>query len=805
MKRLLLLPSLALSLAALCLPSAAQGTPRTPAAPSGAQAVSLAPNRFFAIDELLEAAIAEKQIPGAVLLIGHKGQIVYQKAYGYRALEPATERMTLTTVFDVASLTKVVATTPSVLKLFEEGRFRLNDPIARYIPEFARNGKQDITIRQLMTHHSGLRPDVDLKQPWRGKDMLFNIIVNDEKQSFPANSQFVYSDINYEMLGFLVEKLSGMPLEQYAAKNVFVPLGMRRTRFLPPATWIKDIAPTEFENGVMLRGIVHDPTARRMGGVAGHAGLFSTAGDLAKYAQALLSKRKILSPLTIEKMSTPQQPVTSSSARGLGWDIDTPFSSNRGELLPVGSYGHTGFTGTSLWIDPYTNTYIILLTNSVHPRGDVTGAPKIALRTRVANAVAVALNLELKKSDQAKLVTLTGYNEVGAMRRAVSRNAKVLNGIDVLVATEFSQLRGTRALTRVGLLTNHTGLSVDGKRTIDLLAKAEGIKLSALFAPEHGAVGAEDTTNIENSVDVATNTPVYSVYGATDASRRPPENVLKELDAVVVDIQDVGARFYTYTTSMRYFLEGCAKAGVEIFVLDRPNPITGSMVQGPVSDIDDSFTNFHNVPVRHGMTMGEIAQMLNGERKIGAKLTVVQMQGWLRGDWFDATNQMWVNPSPNMRDLNQATLYTGVAIVEGTNVSVGRGTDTPFEVMGAPWIKARELAEYLNGRMIPGVRFVPTTFTPAGVKYEKQLCQGVNIVVTDRQQLDAPLLGAELAAALMKMYPNDFKSDRLVRLLGNKAAFASLVAGQDPRRVADEWREGLEAFLQVRSKYLIYK
>ncbi|MEO5936883.1 MAG: serine hydrolase domain-containing protein, partial [Terriglobales bacterium] len=359
-------------LAALCIPCAAQTITKGPG-PGRAKAAANTPNRFAAVDAVIEESIASRHIPGAVLLIGHNGQVVYQKAYGYRALEPTQERMTVATVFDVASLTKVVATTPSVLKLFEEGRFRLNDPIARYVPEFAKNGKQDITIRQLMTHHSGLRPDVDLKQPWKGKETLFNIIVNDEKQTFPANTQMVYSDINYEMLGFLVEKLSKMRLEDYAAKHVFAPLGMRRTRFLPPAAWTKDIAPTEFENGVMLRGIVHDPTARRMGGVAGHAGLFSTAGDLAKYAQALLSKKKVLSPLTIEKMSTPQQPATSPNARGLGWDIDSSFSSNRGELFPVGSFGHTGFTGTSMWIDPYTNTYIILLTNAVHPRGDVTG------------------------------------------------------------------------------------------------------------------------------------------------------------------------------------------------------------------------------------------------------------------------------------------------------------------------------------------------------------------------------------------------------------------------------------------------
>jgi len=769
-------------------------------------AAAAKPNRFAAVDALIEEAIVNKQIPGAVVLIGHKGAVAYQKAYGYRAKEPTSERMTLDTVFDVASLTKVVATAPSVMKLLEQGKFRLNDPIARFIPEFGKNGKQDITIRQLLTHYSGLRPDVDLKNPWSGKDTLFNIIVNDEKQSVPANSQFIYSDINYEMLGFLVEKISGMPLEQYAQKNVFAPLGMRRTRFLPPKSWNASIAPTEYEGDVMLRGVVHDPTARRMGGVAGHAGLFSTAADLAKYAQALLSKRKaLLAPMTIEKMTTPQQPVTAPVARGLGWDIDSPFSSNRGELLPIGSYGHTGFTGTSLWIDPYTDTYIIVLTNAVHPRGDVTGTPKIPLRTRVANAVSAALRLELKKGDEARLVTITGYNEPGAMRRAVSRNAKVLNGIDVLAATEFSQLRGTRELTRVGLLTNHTGLTVDGRRTIDVLAKAEGIKLAALFAPEHGAVGALDTTDIKNTVDVATNTPVYSVYGATDASRRPPEAVLKELDALVIDIQDIGARFYTYTTSTKYFLEAAAKANIEIFVLDRPNPINGVMVQGPVSDIDESFVNFHQVPVRHGMTLGEMAQMMNTERKIGAKLTVVPMQGWLRGDWFDATNQMWVHPSPNMRSLNQATLYTGVAIVEGTNVSVGRGTDTPFELLGAPWIKAREFADYLNGRMIPGVRFVPISFTPTSTKHEKQLCQGVNIVVTDRQALDAPLLGAELTAALVRMYPNDFESERVIRLLANKSAFASLIAGQDPRRVYDDWRDGLEEFMKVRSKYLIYK
>ena len=257
--------------------------------------------------------------------------------------------------------------------------------MAAYLPEFAQNGKAQITVRELLTHFSGLPPDLDLKEPWKGRDTAFNMAMQAQPR-YPPGTRFLYSDINFEVLGFLVEKVSGMSLNEYTSAHVFAPLGMTETTYLPPASWIPRIAPTQYdENGKMLRGVVHDPTARRMGGVAGHAGLFSTADDLAKFAQELLSDSpKILTREAIEKMMTPQQPATAASLRGLGWDIDSPFSSNRGELLPVGSFGHTGFTGTSLWIDPATDTYIILLTNAVHPerQGNV-----IALRARVATAV----------------------------------------------------------------------------------------------------------------------------------------------------------------------------------------------------------------------------------------------------------------------------------------------------------------------------------------------------------------------------------------------------------------------------------
>jgi uncharacterized protein YbbC (DUF1343 family)/CubicO group peptidase (beta-lactamase class C family) len=762
--------------------------------------------RFLATDAVINDYVAKQLIPGAVLLVGHKGKIVYRKAYGHRALQPTLEPMTSDTIFDIASLTKCVATATSIVRMLQLGQIRLNDPIIRYLPELNANGKEEITIRQLLTHYSGLRPDIDLRQAWSGSDAAMRLIIA-EKPMVPPGSQFLYSDINFEILGFLVERISGLTLDKYASVHIFQPLKMEHSSFLPPQSWTKNIAPTEYdERHTMLRGTVHDPTARRMGGVAGHAGLFSTANDLSCYSQALLDGNKVLSRATVEKMTTPQQPPTSINLRGLGWDIDTPFASNRGELLPIGSFGHTGFTGTSLWIDPFSKTYFILLTNSVHPNGPLPGAPTVALRTKVMNAVTTALKLEVDTDGMKKLASITGYNEAAVgSHRPVNRNGKVLNGIDVLETTNFDQLRGKREVTKVGLLTNHTGIDLDGRRTVDLIAAAPGLKLAALFSPEHGVAGELDTSIIPNSTDLATGVPIYSVYGNTDAARRPATDVLKKLDAVVIDIQDIGARFYTYESSMGYFLEAAAAADVEVFVLDRPNPIGGAIVQGPVSNIKESFVNYHSIPPRHGMTMGELARLYNAERKINAKLTVVPMQGWMRGDWFDATNQSWVNPSPNMRNMNEATLYTGVAIIEGTNISVGRGTDTPFEVVGAPWVKSREFAEYLNARQISGVRFVPTTFTPTTSNYTNQKCGGVNIIVTDRYALDAPELGVELASALLKLYSKDYKPDRMPLLLGSNEAYQSILAGNDPRRIAEDWRDQLEQFQQVRSKYLIYK
>jgi len=752
------------------------------------------------LDSIVQTSIQNHEMPGAVLLVGHDGQVIYRKAFGNRSLEPKVEAMTVDTIFDMASLTKVIATTTAVMQLEEQGRIRMNDPVLKYIPEFGQNGKGDITVRDLLTHYSGFAPDIDLSPDFNSRDAAYSMAFAATPVA-PPETQFIYSDTNFIVLAALVERITGTTLDAYCAQNIFTPLGMSHTRFLPPADWIPQIAPTQFdEHNQMLRGVVHDPRSRRMGGVAGHAGLFSTADDLAKFAQALLDGSPVLSQLAIRKMTSPEQPANLPAISGFGWDIDSPFSSNRGELLPVGSFGHTGFTGTSIWIDPTTHAYIILLTNSVHPRGQ---GNVISLRARVATAVAAAIPLTTDEQEAVRLKTLTGYNESMTARHHIDdRNASVLTGIDVLESQDFAILKGKR----VGVLTNQTGVDSSGHRTIDVLAHAPGIQLTAIFSPEHGVTGELDTTHLGNSRDAATGVPVYSVYGGTDQARRPPLDVLKQLDAVVFDLQDAGVRFYTYETTLGYFLEAAAKAGIQIIVLDRPNPISGTLVQGPLSEPGhENFTNYGPVPVRHGMTLGELAQMFNAEHNIHAKLTVVAMQGWMRGDWLDSTGVEWINPSPNLRSLTEAALYPGVGLVEGTNISVGRGTDTPFELLGAPWINGRELAAYLNARQIPGVRFVPVTFTPASSNYSGQPCHGVNIVLTNREFLDAPELGMELATVLLKLYPQEYHVEKILEILASQAVYDAIIRGEDPHRIDLDWQDDLLKFEKTRERYLIYK
>ena len=751
-----------------------------------------------AIDRAIEEAIQQNRLPGAVVLVGHDGRVVYRKAYGLRALVPRPESMTVDTIFDCASLTKVIATTSSLMKLFEEGRFRLNDKVTDYIPEF-QGGKSDITLRNLFTHFSGLAPDVVLKPEWSGNETGLRLAYT-TKPAGPPGVRHVYSDINFILLGELVHRLSGQPLNEYAKQHVFLPLGMKETTFLPPASWIPRIAPTERpdKNSPPLRGVVHDPTARFMGGVAGHAGLFSTADDLARFAQMMIDSGeldgvRVFNPLTVAKFTEPQTPPDQPVLRGLGWDIDSPYSSNRGELFPIGSFGHTGFTGTSVWIDPSTKTYVILLANSVHPDARPSLVP---LRAKVATIAAAAVGIAVRN------VTLTGYNETlsgAGIRREVERNGDTKTGLDVLVDQKFRPLAG---LT-VGLITNHTGIDRQGRRNVDLM-KAAGITVAALFSPEHGVAGKEDREGLADSVDSASGVKIFSLYGATN---RPTPAMLRGIDALVFDIQDVGVHFYTYETTMAYAMEAAAKAGIPYYVLDRPNPIGGVRVEGPMLDAaNESFVGyFGGLPVRHGMTMGELAKLFNAERKIGASLTVIPMEDWHRGDWFEATDLPWVNPSPNMRSLKAALLYPGVGMLEYAKISVGRGTDSPFEQIGADFFGARELATYLNRRQIPGVRVYPTSFAPSESNFKGVRIEGVRFEIVNREMLDATRLGLEVAGAIQKLYPGKVDWAVNKRLIGSDEVIRRLQAGDDPRTIQQGMQDSVAAFVELREKYLIYK
>ena len=743
---------------------------------------------FDAIAPVVDASIARSELPGAVVLVGRGNDILYHRAFGHRAVQPSAEPMTEDTIFDLASLTKVVATTTSVMQLVEQGRIRLRDPVAQFIPEFGAHGKDRITILHLLTHTSGLAPDLPLEVEFSGADEAVRRASALTPSAAPGE-RFVYSDINFFLLGDIVRRVSGERLDRYAKAHVFDPLGMKETMFLPPDSLRPRIAPTERcrpaawpctdPAAPFLRGVVHDPTARRMDGVAGHAGLFSTAADLSRFCRMLLNRGeldgvRVLQPATVARMTTPSTPATMKDVRGLGWDIDSSYSSNRGELFPIGSFGHTGFTGTSLWIDPAGGGYVIFLSNRVHPdgKGDVT-----PLRGKIATIAAAALS-----------------------EATVTPAAPVLTGIDVLEADGFAELQGKR----VGLLTNQTGKDRAGKSTIDVLAGAPGVTLAALFSPEHGIRGEQDTV-VESSRDERTGLPIHSLYSKT---RRPTDEMLKGIDTIVVDLQDIGARFYTYPASLAYTMEEAAKRGIAVVVLDRPNPI-GAAIEGPVQDESAlGFTGYFPMPIRHAMTLGELAKLFNDRgdgKKIGAALTVVPMRNWRRTDWFDETGVTWTNPSPNMRNMNEATLYPGIGAIEATNISVGRGTDTPFEQIGAPWIDGAALASALNARNIPGIRFYPTTFVPAAdARLGGLPCRGVFMIVTDRGMLRPVRVGLEIASALARLYGSQFELEKAATLFGSKSTLTRVRAGDDPSAIAESWRPDETKWRATRAPYLLY-
>ncbi len=755
-------------------------------------------DQFPQVDAIVDEAVRTNLIPGAVVVIGHQGEVVYQKAYGSRSLIPTREPMTVDTIFDAASLTKVVATTPCLMKLFEQGKIRIDDPVTKYLPEF-QGGKSPITIRLLMTHFSGFRPDFDMGAPWSGYQTGIEKALA-EKPIAPPGARFIYSDTNYILLGEIVRRLSGESLAQYAHEQIYAPLRMNDTGFLPPASLIPRIAPTEIDEktGIVERGIVNDPRSRAMGGIAGHAGLFTTAGDLAKYAAMLLGNGesngiRLFDPATVKEFTTPATPADQPILRALGWDMDSPYSSNRGELFPIGSFGHTGWTGTSMWMDPTTNSFVIILTNAVHPHH---GKSLTSFRGRIATAVAAHYGMLIPNT-----VALTGYVDTisgAGVHRVIARNGQTLTGLDILEQQGFAPLKGKR----IALITNHTGLDRQGSRNIDLMLAA-GVQIKRLYSPEHGINGTKDEA-VGNSRDAKTGLPIVSLFQANQ--RRLPESQLQDIDAVVYDIQDVGARFYTYSCTMLYALEAAAKARKPFYLLDRPNPITGTHVEGPTLDPSlESFVGCYDIPLRHGMTFGELATMANAEQHWGADLHVIKMSNWERGDWFDSTGLTWVDPSPNMRSLNAALLYPGLAMLEANrNYSVGRGTDAPFEQIGADWIDGKLLADFLNAQFIPGVRIYSTRFRPESSNFAGKEIPGIRFVITDREAFDSTRLGIYLIAALEKLFPGKLDLPKCRFLIGNSQTIHLFETRSDAGEIWNDAEDEASAFINRRKPYLLY-
>jgi uncharacterized protein YbbC (DUF1343 family)/CubicO group peptidase (beta-lactamase class C family) len=749
------------------------------------------------MDAAITEAIGEKRCPGGVLWFEHRGAS-YHKAYGRRALVPDTEPMTEDTIFDAASLTKVVACTPAVMLLIERGQVKLDEPVHTYIPEFGGGGKEAITVRQLMTHTSGLRPDIETRSDWKGQQTAIQKAAEEKLQSAPG-TVFRYSDINYFLLGEIVQRVSKKPLEEFVAHEIYQPLKMKDTGYLPPGERLRRVAPTEVVNGRPYRGVVHDPTARHMGGVAGHAGLFVTAADLARYARMLLNKGsldgvRIFKPETVALMTRVQTPEAVPARRGLGWDIDSGFSGPRGKWFPLGSFGHTGWTGTSIWIDPFSDSFVIFLSNRNHPTesGNV-GALRHKLGTLAAEAIADFNFAYVPATLPARAEPESAASGPAASPKIAQQ--KTLQGIDVLVKQKFAPLKGLR----VGLITNHTGQDRERNPTIDLLMNAPDVQLKALFSPEHGIRGTVDE-KVGDSIDEKTALPVYSLYGET---RKPTAEQLKDLDALVFDIQDVGCRFYTYTSTMGLTLEAAGENGKKYFVLDRVDPINGATIDGPILADKTSFVGFHPIPLRYGMTIGELAKMFNAERDSKADLTVIPLENWRRSLWLDQTGLPWTNPSPNMRNLTQAILYPGIGLLESA-VSVGRGTDTPFEVVGAPYIDDVELAEALNQAGLPGVRFVPIQFTPTASVHKNEQCGGVYILLTDRDACHVVDVGLLIGQTLWRMYPEDFKPDKMSHLLLHPPTLEALKAGKPLSEIRAAWLTDLKEFMKRRAKYLLY-
>jgi uncharacterized protein YbbC (DUF1343 family) len=710
---------------------------------------------FASIDAAVTRAIDDGKMPGCVVLIGRHDEVLFRRAYGAKALLPERAAMTADTVFDLASLTKPIATATSVMILHERGLIDLDAPASKYVPDLAK--LPTFTVRQLLLHTSGL-PAVTARDDYaQGSEAAMRRIAG-RKMSAQPGEQFLYSDVGYIVLGEMVRRVSGKDLAAFAASEIFAPLGMKETGFTPPASLKLRSAPTELRDGAWIMGDVHDPLTWQLGGVAGNAGVFSTADDLARFAQAMLhygelDGNRVLAEKTAKLFFARHD--TPKGGRALGWDVDSVYASSKAPELSKHAFGHGGFTGTALWIDPDSDLFFVFLSNRVHPGGTGLVNPLVA---EIESLALRALTVE--------------------------------TGVDVLRAEHFERLKGSR----IALVSNASARTKDGTSTIDLFLGAPEISVTALLSPEHG-IDADREGHVRDSARGSV--PIYSLYGERFA---PPADLAA--DAIVFDLQDAGVRFYTYASTMRRAMKVAADKNLRFIVLDRPNPLGGTLVQGPLFSGPGTFVNHAPLPIRHGMTMGELARFFAAEDGTGAKLEIARMKHWRRKDYFDRTGLPWTSPSPNLRSVGEVVLYPALGLVEGTNVSVGRGTDAPFERLGAPWLDADAFARALGP--IAGLELEPTTFVPSSAVYRGETCRGVKLRVTDRARFDPIRAGIAFALALHAVHPSEWKLEQMDALLGSKPTLDAIRDGKSVETIAHLWDRDLEAFKIKREAFLMY-
>lgn len=729
-------------------------------------AIRIALEHEEAIDRAVHGALEAGAAPGCVVVLGRSDGVVFRRAYGARAIEPEREPMSADTVFDLASLTKAVATTSALMWLVEHERVELDARASRYLPELRGGGRERITVRHLLTHTAGL-PPVDPLSGYEGeRDAVLGRILRTPLEA-PPGARARYSDLGFIILGALVERVSGETLDRFAREHVFAPLAMNDTHYAPSSAMIDRVAPTERaarRGGIMVRGVVHDPRAYRLGGVAGNAGLFSSADDLSRFARMLLGEgaledTRLFRPETVRAMRARQPAVD----RALGWDMGHA-------TLSAAAFGHGGFTGTSLWMDPELDLFVLLLSNRVHPdgRGDVQ--PLVRELGRIAREA--------------------------VPRAAPPSEARVLTGIDVLERDGYAALAGARVV----LLTHDAARARDGARTIDRLAAAPGVTLVRALSPEHGMSGRREG-HVADARDERTGIPVHSLFGP---NREPSDAALEGADTLVVDLVDVGVRFYTYASTMRRAMEAAHARGMRVVVLDRPDPLGGGEPRGIVCDPSlTSFVNHHPLPTVHGMTFGELARLLDAERTIGASLTIVPLEGWTRGMRFEDTGLRWVPPSPNLRTCDEVRLYPALGLLEGTNVSVGRGTDAPFELIGAPWMDPDAVLRELG--TIAGVEITPARFTPTSARHRRVACRGLRFTLVDPAELEPVRAALAIARALIRVHPDEWNADAMLPLLGDRALHRALLDGAALDELMRMAQPALSAFAERRREHLLYE